>query len=1093
MEIVGIVTAVFTDKNTGKVTKTVKGCNHVQDNLLKGWSGQSSGYFNTPLNIVMSSIDFGRQRRDVGILSGRKDGTAVIGLPNNDITYNAEPGMHVLKIARQFSYPTSDTTYRSAGLHSSAEHYQTWAAVRFNAPCVQTTSENLTVYYQIQVRFDADWVNSTDTNVFTEREATYVMDRFKGGQSPLDAVGGGCPFAKLNPRKLQSSVQGYTSTSVTGINRPDMYRPGYRSFIDIDKNIGSLAHSLFTAKGTFGYEITNIPKAPLQGAFGHNNASDKPFYNAAAASAGTGKIAFNADTYVTGDLAEFVKLDVITTGATGVSAYKFSVLDCQGFLDNTYTQRAVVPPLFNSTNSHLLGEDLSYANSPYVTHEYDNFKVLMLKPDTLMVANLAGTDITKIDNTYILQGDVLPKFTPTNITQVEVDTNKDLWVSCSDTGIYYLSADFLTITHIDSSTAGLTGVLGCLGVCRGYNNRLWAYFTHNTTDDLYYSDDEGVNWTAAGYATVVACKGIQVDRDHADGHVLIMHPTGSDLYGTWWDQSTLIATSAGIVRHSYTSYAESTYKSGYAMYFFRNVRCYKGVWCDNTWNAGGRIMVFGNSSRIGGANVGSPGCYAIHPVDDENGNPAFIAILSTFYNIVLVRADGTFIGELLQDSSQYYYTRNIVPLGKNKFLSRHSQTHVTPYYKVSALSSSPTSDPLLRNLMWTDYGWDGSAWVKDHAGSKPTHALAEELLPGFTVAFDDVAGNVDAFLDTDHYTVGLYDGVWMDGATSYDFEHRMYYKPTKVETSVETTPLPATIRDSNNVVEAPYMSSGSWTDNTNTLFHYEGLENFYLYSNQYTLYQCRTASPVIRCTVPQMINVFSMESAAIYDLKGYTQFTVEAYFHGHVGLTTATGGVFDPNSLRHVLSFDRVVNGDSTVKVSYVESGIARASANLLDYNSGNPSMAFRFIITHKREMLVEYYYGGAWNILYQSTINHVILSDYYLEVFRGSGTFGGSGLTGQVKNFRSASMEAGKTNRYLYLGNGLDEGVFSTEFFAVDPDYIKIFIDGIEAVNVGENDTATVLAANSYSVFPRAGVIRYSSNDVGKAVTAEYTTITDS
>jgi hypothetical protein len=90
------------------------------------------------------------------------------------------------------------------------------------------------------------------------------------------------------------------------------------------------------------------------------------------------------------------------------------------------------------------------------------------------------------------------------------------------------------------------------------------------------------------------------------------------------------------------------------------------------------------------------------------------------------------------------------------------------------------------------------------------------------------------------------------------------------------------------------------------------------------------------------------------------------------------------------------------------------------------------------------------------------------------------------------SSLDTSTLDYYLILGEAAPEsGIFRNEFYAIDPDYITVTIDGVEAVNMGADDNLSVLGANEYSIYPTAGVIRFSAADVGKSVTATYTTIT--
>ena len=127
---------------------------------------------------------------------------------------------------------------------------------------------------------------------------------------------------------------------------------------------------------------------------------------------------------------------------------------------------------------------------------------------------------------------------------------------------------------------------------------------------------------------------------------------------------------------------------------------------------------------------------------------------------------------------------------------------------------------------------------------------------------------------------------------------------------------------------------------------------------------------------------------------------------------------------------------------------------------------------------------AGFWDEIYVSPIGSVPVEDLYLNVnYVPKNDFGLSELSFH-------SLDAASTEYFMYLGNGTDQGVYHPEFVSIDPDSVVVTIDGTEAVMIGRDDNSSVLAANTYSVYPYAGVIRFSIDDAGKPVTATYVTL---
>ena len=1079
MKIEGRFTAVFTDKHTGAVTKSVEKPNHVQDQILSQWSGGGGGA-TFPGSVAVTEYDAGVQRRDWETLSAgiSRVGTWVVGLPSNEITYNAEPGIHLYRTAAQFDPPANDYVVATAAIRSS--NSDVIAAVRFDAPYTQTPEEILTVYYQIQVRFNTDWFTSTTPNNLSEYEAQLVMDRVVGGAGPLSYSDRCNEVSTIDPRKLERAFSNISHALSTFIPRADMYRAGYRTDFGITQNIGQLISSLFTEKYVFGHVIENIPGVPLQGVFGHNNSTVSPFHNAATVSSGTGKITVNADGYTAAAFAEYVKVALTTTGATGVSTYKYSIRSSTGFRDNTFEANMPYVNVLISANNHLLGDRVVYtANSDsYWPIAYDGYKIFMADSDVVVSLDLSKSDEAAVlDNVYMFPGDIVPRFLPTNIIQIEVDTTKDFWVACGATGLYFVKQDLSAMTVVDATTAGLTGVTGCYGVCRGYSNRLWAYFDHSTNPDIYYSDDDGVNWVATGSALhagdPTVLRGMQVDTSNADGHLLLIHLNGVNNEGTWWDNLNSLSTAAGVVKNTSRN-SGIIPKVSQKMAHFQNVRCTAGgVWACIGDVSSSHIMTFGTATRTGV--VGEFRGLSLHPTTDENGVDAFL--VADIERARMLKVDGT----IETEAANYLDPDFIMPLRDGIWLSYRLGHGSYLFHTPNSVTDDWTSSPGLRSQIWTDYGWNGAAWVKDHAGSKPTHAAAEELMTNVTIAFDDIAGNADAFIDTDYYSFGLYDGIWMDGSTEFSFDHYLWYKPVKVETSTEESVLPAGTKNSNHLAETIPAVTADFTDINNGYSSAAG--NFETSSKVTDILEGRTLLPVIIGTTVPMIEIHPTPQSGILDTKGYVTGSVNQFYNGYVGLTSTLGGVYNNGSIPYAISFDTSFNGGTECRVTALHNNVAQATIDV----GVSASCQFRFIFTHQREMVYEIKEPNTvWVELYRTTINTVVLADYHLEMYADY-------RTSEVNGMSFHSMGVVAADLYCYLGNAVDEGIFSADFYAVDPDFSKIYLDGTEAVNVGEDDTDTVLPANSYSIFPKAGIIRYSVNDVGKTITAEYTTITHS
>ena len=232
--------------------------------------------------------------------------------------------------------------------------------------------------------------------------------------------------------------------------------------------------------------------------------------------------------------------------------------------------------------------------------------------------------------------------------------------------------------------------------------------------------------------------------------------------------------------------------------------------------------------------------------------------------------------------------------------------------------------------------------------------------------------------------------------------------------------------------------------------------------------------------------------------QGYVEATISANTSAsnrrtqlYFGLSNASrlGTTLDFNTIQYAIHVDNMTPEDlalndrriSTFRV--VENGIERAK--LENHYLGNFNPTLRIVL--KNNASLEYMFkspAGTWITLYESPVGSVTVEDLYLDINYVPT------LNQGFENVTYYSLDSSSQDYYMYLGNGTDQGVYHPEFVSIDPETVKVKIDGVDAVMIGRDDYTTVLATNTYSVYPYAGVIRFSAADAGKPVTAEYVTL---
>ncbi len=978
--------------------------------------------------------------------------------------------------------------------------------------------------------------------------AFHVMPKVNTRKLSMDNYGSQTP-----DRTLSNTGQSSDAGDVT------YFRKGVRLNFPITNSVGTFMSHIGAYQVQLVHKILKAGESALQSIFGHRDTSDTPFYNAANSQTGLGTVDVNADAYTYPDpFPKWFKVEIEDAGILGVGTYKFRFRNHFGTFGNTWRNKETcrLMPTFYGNRFYNDGfaicrDDEDTWSSPIeaaascVPFRYKSkLDYIWTWKDEICVWNLETCEGTPIDNTTIIGTDLIPRFLVENISQITHDASNNIYVACKNTGLYKLNEALDNLDVIDNSVTGLTGVLGCQGVAIGNAGRVWAFFDHATTPALYFSDDGGASWTATGFSHAPITSGLLVNSVHADvndagGKVGIGYSpsiVGSDrqLDIAWWDHALTTTyqgpTAMGFYQESSTTYGAIGFQPGHNYYFANMWGCSPD---DSQWASASRragftaltrpcFMSFNNAVVLGDStaqDLDSSYAQYINWVKDDAGNDALLYISHEGENnfqasngtcVVLMKNDGVTLEFVWADylgnehyiagKQHYLHIEDGVWLNARIFDTDAStnKSYYRNYWTLMSVLPTDMSElnsmPSLKRLLFPSYGWNGAAWERDHAGVKTLHGTAEELLYGITMAFDDDSG-ANAFVDTDFYSFGIGDGIWLDGSTSFEFEWQIYSKPSYVARDVEAPTLPASTKVPNNIIDFQTDQISDYQDVLGLdcgggLGSLEGTGT--AAEGDYNS-GARSVNPVIDGSLLSFLpNNTPIPDTDVKNAQGWVDWEIDqasTKLQWYVGVSSSAqlGQTLDEDTIEYAIHMDTegyLPADNETMRVRVVEGGIERAVVDGVPTDTSK----FRIALLTNSSMLYQYYTPTlGWQDLYQTPIGTVTIQNYYLDVAAApDSNFGIDQLTFHY-------LDTSNPDYYLYLGDGLDRGLFEDEFFAIDPDFITVTIDGTEAVNVGVNDSASVLAANAYSIFPFNGVIRYSASDVGKTVEAKYTTITHS
>lgn len=476
-----------------------------------------------------------------------------------------------------------------------------------------------------------------------------------------------------------------------------------------------------------------------------------------------------------------------------------------------------------------------------------------------------------------------------NVTAVsDLDcSNGFTYVGCANTGLYRINAALNTVEAIPAppgvtnkvyqicaknDPAGTLWVLYDGGLCKLSNpgdavgSLSWT--VHNSTTGSPTFTYAGI--TNGNWSTVTA---MIINPDNAlDDEFLFVSTslaggstTGSNRLGyVWWRTSTGTAanpTTSGI------NHGGLTWNETNLLRLSDSIRCVDGKWVGNNshpTSTGNELMAFTYGANNLAATRFSRGTSGyIRPVPAVINNikgiltsttatnatafsSVFIpaSVLTTIPNATVVNAASIYKDFVVRNGSTTYnaniedVTSIVVgmvarPLlylpGSNVFFSWECNNTLADanFYGVTPFCLPPThaNYNTYKNAFWKTYGFDGSNWVLNNAGSKTTHAGAETLpgLDGLTVAFSNGASGT-SFVNGEWFSTAVGLGTFKENGTSLDLTISHDFAPCERLTISDNVPLSAlgTLTDE-PVTFTPFLPDYSGTSAPHRLYQNKGI------------------------------------------------------------------------------------------------------------------------------------------------------------------------------------------------------------------------------------------------------------------------------
>lgn len=787
----------------------------------------------------------------------------------------------------------------------------------------------------------------------------------------------------------------------------------------------------------------------------------------------------------------------IAGGTDGLGGDSPGLFADHGFRFPDYT----VTPVFD------IGVDRLHANPAIQVYVYKYFNNMTYGADS------AGVSVADYLNfrTLNIDADYTSPLVVSDVRQVAVDpTTNDIFVACGATGLHRIvftegtfSAVVTNITpSIGVPPAGITSAK-CFGVDVKDNGDIWAMFD----GALGQSTDSGANWTLHDASTAVKfemttgnggydltgvgewvnCRNLKVHPTHGDDRIVI---AADGMAWLGWNRANSGVTSASTsnLTHSSSNYVmihadmPDLLMSKYYRWLEDDVWICRNVSASidtatkyRDRDNGVSVSILDYAMTDVATNTGSTGIWwigtgVVSDIDSTDtlrilGHSGSYPHAPRWWNIATRAIDGTIDDSIIYGGGP---GRVHCYLGVGKYLAWVSGNVV-----LLDLSGSGLRDTETNSLMWTDYGWDGGAWVVDHAGSKTAHVASEALVNGVEISFQD-AGGLPHFKDTDFYTFSICRGLLKDNSTTASLTVAHPFLPVETGTEISPSTVPGI---EGVVVDRPVY--WGWADrlrrtDSSTSYFKPGVAAF---NDPYIFQQYQR-----------------FKAIADERISGDFKFKFKLVWGANTSLYRTQFGVLqdidhDTSVFSGSNSHWHMDINDSTETIRFYGNGGLEYTSPAI---TADDVIEFRRGPTYTSSVLTATQVGFYINDTLKHTSSHTSNADVALGIYNPYNT--------DPLMMFDATISYTSTRRVITMGDstgGSETGGFSPRFLWMPAtrlaDAFEVTINGTPAtLDIDINRGLPPQAAGEVSLLWASGKLLFHEDDAGKAITAKWISYRD-
>ena len=564
----------------------------------------------------------------------------------------------------------------------------------------------------------------------------------------------------------------------------------------------------------------------------------------------TGSPVFNYSAWVDPGLQRLVKINITGTGDVGVATYKLSVMDfIAGFVGNKWNPRTAYLPQtltpygeFRKVSGSGIYETAEEALTGGISYRSPDGNKFVLAASCLR--NKSGINIYDIITGEKYSFNSSNGLSVTAVSDGEATTGY-YYICCANTGLWRISLDRTTVEAVPSPT----GFNKAFQICRknDANDTIWVLFdgglcklsnpnaalgsltwtTHNSTEGTPTFTFTGI--TDSNWANVTSMI-IDPDNTGADSFLFVLGSisstsSNSRLGFVWWDTTTGVAANPGAGGISWSFSGGWTLAN--LLTHSDHIRCSDGRWFASgatITNPNSRISHFTyaatnlqtnyftarNAERMNPVTIngvkGMISCSAYAGATPYTGYFIKNTTFSTIPNAHVINASSAYVEFFLRNGSSSFvanieadYARGASLNGNLLYLPVSNMFFtaepVVPCYGVTPFLLDPNHSKygVYKAAFWKDYGWDGSAWVLNHTGSKTVNSSNEiiSVIDNMGLSFaNGVSGT--SFVANEWFIVAIGAGVFKDNGLTYNYSFTYSLYPTKqisLTGNVPQTPL----------------------------------------------------------------------------------------------------------------------------------------------------------------------------------------------------------------------------------------------------------------------------------------------------------------